>query len=189
MKLIILDRDGVINQDSDTFVKSPEEWIALPGSLAAMARLSQADWKVVLATNQSGLGRGLFNMETLNAIHAKLRRELAQVGGHLDAIFLCPHRPEDDCQCRKPQPGMYLDIARRYDIDLAGVPAVGDSLRDLQAAAAAGEIDPAVAATAAAPAPVKQQTVVKDEWSKTPRNAPCPCGSGKKFKQCHGATI
>ena len=138
MKLIVLDRDGVINQDSDAFVKSPDEWIALPGSLAAIARLSQAGYTVVVASNQSGLARGLFDMATLNAIHAKLHRELAQAGGAVDAIFLCPHGPDDGCACRKPLPGMYHDIARRYDIDLAGVPAVGDSLRDLQAAAAAG---------------------------------------------------
>ena len=138
MKLIILDRDGVINQDSAAFVKNPDEWIALPGSLQAIARLCQAGWTVVVASNQSGLGRGLFNMEALNAMHAKLLRELSQAGGNLDAIFICPHRPEDGCECRKPKPGMYLDIARRYDLDLTGVPAVGDSLRDLQAAAAAG---------------------------------------------------
>jgi len=138
VKLIVLDRDGVINQDSDAFVKHPDEWIALPGSLAAIARLSQADYTVVVASNQSGLARGLFDMATLNAIHAKLHRELAQAGGVIDAIFLCPHGPDDGCSCRKPLPGMYHDIAHRYDADLAGVPAVGDSLRDLQAAAAAG---------------------------------------------------
>ncbi|MBO1112609.1 D-glycero-beta-D-manno-heptose 1,7-bisphosphate 7-phosphatase [Bordetella petrii] len=138
MKLIVLDRDGVINQDSDAFVKNPDEWIALPGSLAAIARLSQAGYTVVVASNQSGVARGLFDMATLNAIHAKLHRELALAGGTIDAIFLCPHGPDDGCACRKPLPGMYHDIARRYDTDLTGVPAVGDSLRDLQAAAAAG---------------------------------------------------
>lgn len=138
MKLIILDRDGVINQDSDAFVKSPDEWIALPGSAAAIARLSQAGYTVAIATNQSGLARGLFDTATLNAIHAKLHDEVAQAGGVVDAIFLCPHGPHDGCTCRKPLPGMYQDIARRYDAELQGVPAVGDSLRDLQAAAAAG---------------------------------------------------
>ncbi|MVW70141.1 D-glycero-beta-D-manno-heptose 1,7-bisphosphate 7-phosphatase [Bordetella sp. 02P26C-1] len=138
MKLIILDRDGVINQDSDEFVKSPEEWIPLPGSMAAIARLSQAGYTVAIATNQSGLARGLFDTATLNNIHAKLHAEVAQAGGIVDAIFMCPHGPQDGCDCRKPLPGMYRDIARRYDIDLTGVPAVGDSLRDLQAAAAAG---------------------------------------------------
>ena len=139
MKLAILDRDGVINQDSDAFVKSPDEWIALPGSIEAIARLSQAGWRVVIASNQSGIARGLFSMDTLNAIHAKLRREVIQAGGVVEAIFICPHGPDDDCSCRKPKPGMFLDIARRYDLaDLTGVPAVGDSLRDLQAAAMAG---------------------------------------------------
>ncbi|CAM4212050.1 D-glycero-beta-D-manno-heptose 1,7-bisphosphate 7-phosphatase [Bordetella tumbae] len=138
MKLIILDRDGVINQDSDAFVKNPDEWIALPGSLAAIARLSQAGYTVTVATNQSGLARGLFDTPTLNAIHAKLYREVSQAGGLVDSIFLCPHGPQDGCSCRKPLPGMYHDIARRYDADLTGVPAVGDSLRDLQAASAAG---------------------------------------------------
>lgn len=139
MKLAILDRDGVINQDSPAFVKSPDEWIALPGSIDAIARLSQAGWRVVIASNQSGIARGLFSMDTLNAIHAKLRREVVHAGGMLEAIFICPHGPDDGCTCRKPRPGMFLDIARRYDLpDLNGVPAVGDSLRDLQAAAAAG---------------------------------------------------
>ncbi len=138
MKLAILDRDGVINHDSDAFVKSPDEWIALPGSLDAIARLSRAGWRVVIASNQSGIARGLFSMETLNAIHAKLRKELAQAGGSIDAIFTCPHGPDDDCSCRKPRAGMLLDIGRRYDIDLQSVPAVGDSLRDLLAASEAG---------------------------------------------------
>lgn len=138
MKLAILDRDGVINHDSPSFVKSPDEWIPLPGSLEAIARLSQAGWRVVVATNQSGLARGLFSMETLNAIHARMRTELTQLGGHIDAIFVCPHGPDEGCNCRKPKPGMYLDIGRRYDTPLQDVPVVGDSLRDLQAAAAAG---------------------------------------------------
>ncbi|MOA10773.1 D-glycero-beta-D-manno-heptose-1,7-bisphosphate 7-phosphatase [compost metagenome] len=138
MKLIILDRDGVINQDSDAFVKNPDEWIALPGSLQAIARLTQADWKVVVATNQSGLARGLFDMDTLTAIHTKMRRELAAAGGSIDAVFMCPHGPDDNCTCRKPRPGMFEQIGHRYDIGLAGVPAVGDSLRDLQASSAVG---------------------------------------------------
>ena len=138
MKLVILDRDGVINEDSDAFVKSPEEWIPIPGSLEAIARLSQAGWRIVVASNQSGLARGLFSMDALNAIHAKMRQELAQVGGHIDAIFICPHGPDDGCECRKPRCGMFHDIARRYDISLQGVPAVGDSLRDLQASSSAG---------------------------------------------------
>lgn len=138
MKLAILDRDGVINHDSDAFIKTPDEWVALPGSIEAIARLSRANWRVVVASNQSGIARGLFSMATLNAIHVKMRREIAAAGGSLDAIFVCPHGPDDGCACRKPRPGMFLDIARRYDIGLKNVPAVGDSLRDLQAAKAAG---------------------------------------------------
>ena len=138
MKLIILDRDGVINQDSDSFVKNPDEWIALPGSLHAIARLTQAGWRVVVATNQSGLARGLFDMDTLTAIHTKMRRELAAAGGSIDAVFMCPHGPDDNCSCRKPKPGMFEQIGHRYDVDLAGVPAVGDSLRDLQASSSVG---------------------------------------------------
>src|SRR5690606_29747092 len=111
---------------------------ALPGSLEAIARLNRAGWRVVVASNQSGLGRGLFDMETLNAMHAKLREALAELGGQIDAFFICPHLPDAGCDCRKPLPGMYLDIARRYDVPLAGVPAVGDSLRDLEAAASVG---------------------------------------------------
>jgi len=138
MKLAILDRDGVINRDSPDFVKSPDEWLALPGALAAIARLTQAGWRVVVATNQSGLARGLFDMTTLNAIHQKLRCELARAGGIIDAFFVCPHGPADACNCRKPLPGLFQQIARRYDTKLVGVPAVGDSLRDLQAAHALG---------------------------------------------------
>lgn len=138
MKLIILDRDGVINHDSPNYVKSPEEWIPLPGSLEAIARLNQNGWRVVVATNQSGLGRGLFTAHDLNAMHAKLRWELNRLGGHIDSFFICPHHPDDGCACRKPLPGLFTAIAERYDLPLQGVPAVGDSLRDLQAAAEAG---------------------------------------------------
>ncbi|MDV2115735.1 D-glycero-beta-D-manno-heptose 1,7-bisphosphate 7-phosphatase [Alcaligenes faecalis] len=138
MKLAIIDRDGVINHDSDAFIKSPQEWEAIPGSLEALARLTENGWKVVIATNQSGLARGLFSMTTLNAIHAKMRRELALLGGFIDAIFICPHGPDEGCTCRKPAPGMFRDIARRYEVNLQTVPSVGDSLRDLQAASEAG---------------------------------------------------
>lgn len=138
MKLVILDRDGVINEDSDAYIKTPGEWQALPGSLDAIARLSRAGWRVVVATNQSGLARGLFTMDTLNAIHSKMRRELAEAGGHIDAIFICSHGPDDGCRCRKPAAGLFEDIARRYEVGLANVPAVGDSLRDLQAAVSQG---------------------------------------------------
>lgn len=138
MKLVILDRDGVINYDSDQFIKNPEEWKPIPGSLEAIARMNQAGYRVVVATNQSGIGRGLFDMPTLNAIHDKLHKSLALVGGRIDAIFFCPHTNESQCDCRKPKSGLLREIATRYGISLAGVPAVGDSLRDLQAAARLG---------------------------------------------------
>ncbi len=134
-KLIILDRDGVINFDSDQFIKNPEEWKPIPGSLEAIARLCQADYRVVVATNQSGIGRGLFDMPTLNAIHDKMHKACAQVGGRIDAVFFCPHTSDSNCGCRKPKSGMLEEIATRYGVNLKGVPAVGDSLRDLEAAA------------------------------------------------------
>jgi D-glycero-D-manno-heptose 1,7-bisphosphate phosphatase len=138
IKLVILDRDGTINQDRDDYVKSPDEWVPLPGSLEAIARLNHAGWRVVVASNQSGLGRGLFDVATLNAMHAKFYKLLAAAGGRVDAVFYCPHGPEEACQCRKPQPGLFEQIRDRYGLDLKGVPTVGDSLRDLQAGAAAG---------------------------------------------------
>ena len=134
MKLIILDRDGVINFDSDQFIKSPEEWKPIPGSLEAIARLCQADYRVVVATNQSGIGRGLFDMPTLNAIHDKMHKACALVGGRIDAVFFCPHTNDSNCGCRKPKTGMLEEIANRYGVSLKGVPAVGDSLRDLEMA-------------------------------------------------------
>lgn len=138
MKLIILDRDGVINFDSDQFIKSPDEWRPIPGSLAAIARLCQADYRVVVATNQSGIGRGLFDMSTLNAIHDKMHKACALMGGRIDAVFFCPHTADDECTCRKPKSGMMEEIAARYNVSLEGVPAVGDSLRDLEATARLG---------------------------------------------------
>jgi D-glycero-D-manno-heptose 1,7-bisphosphate phosphatase len=138
MKLIILDRDGVINFDSDKFIKSPDEWKPIPGSLEAVARLNQNGYRVVVASNQSGVGRGLFDMATLNAIHAKMHKALAQFGGRIDAVFYCPHAADSQCDCRKPRTGLFRQIAERFHADLAGVPAIGDSLRDLQAAAEAG---------------------------------------------------
>ncbi len=138
MKFIILDRDGVINQDSDQFIKSPDEWIPIPGSLEAIARLNQSGWRVVLASNQSGVDRGLFGMDTLNAINAKMVEALAQLGGRLDAIFFCPHAANSTCDCRKPKPGLFKQIQSRFNVDLEGVPTVGDSLRDLQAGVAMG---------------------------------------------------
>lgn len=135
-KLIILDRDGVINHDSDQFIKNPEEWKPIDGSLEAIARLNQHGYRVVVATNQSGIGRGLFDMPTLNAIHDKMHKACALVGARIDAVFFCPHTSENNCTCRKPKSGMMEEIAARYNTSLTGVPAVGDSLRDLQAAAA-----------------------------------------------------
>ena len=138
MKLVILDRDGTINSDSDDFVKTPEEWLPLPGALDAIARLNHAGWHVVIASNQSGLGRGLFDVTSLNAIHAKMHKMLAAVGGRVDAVFYCPHSPEESCSCRKPLPGLFEQIGARLGVPLKGVPTAGDSLRDLQAGAAAG---------------------------------------------------
>lgn len=136
MKLVVLDRDGVINHESDQFIKSPEEWQPLPGSLEAIARLTQWGYRVVVATNQSGIGRGLFDMDTLNAIHDKMVKAVALAGGRIDAIFYCPHGADSSCECRKPRPGMLREIAQRYHTDMKGVPVIGDSLRDLQAAVA-----------------------------------------------------
>ncbi|HEY8084579.1 MAG TPA: D-glycero-beta-D-manno-heptose 1,7-bisphosphate 7-phosphatase [Methylophilaceae bacterium] len=138
MKLVILDRDGVINFDSDHFIKNPDEWKPIPGSLEAIAELNQAGFRIALATNQSGIGRGLFDMATLNAIHDKMHRALAQNGGRIDALFYCPHSAEENCDCRKPKPGMLLEIGRRFGIDLKGINSVGDSLRDLQAGVSLG---------------------------------------------------
>lgn len=138
LKLIILDRDGTINEDRDDYVKSPDEWVPIPGALEAIARLNHAGWHTVVATNQSGLTRGLFDTATMNAVHAKMNQALARQGGRIDAVFFCPHGPSEGCACRKPLPGLYKLIGERYGVDLADVPIVGDSLRDLQAGAAVG---------------------------------------------------
>ena len=138
MKLVILDRDGTINHDSDQYIKSVEEWRPLKGSIEAIARLTQAGYRIVVATNQSGIARGLFDTATLIAIHEHLQRAVAQAGGRIDAFFFCPHAADSDCECRKPKPGMLLEIARRFNVSLAAVYMVGDAPRDLQAAAAAG---------------------------------------------------
>lgn len=137
-KLVIVDRDGTLNIDSDDYVKSADEWSPYPNALHAIARLNHAGWHVVVVTNQSGLGRGLFDMATLNAMHEKMHRALAVVGAKVDAIFFCPHTPEDACQCRKPASGLFEQIRERYGRPLDGVPNVGDSLRDLQAGDALG---------------------------------------------------
>jgi len=138
MQLIILDRDGVINEDSDEYIKSPTEWNPIRGSLEAIARLHRAGWRVVIATNQSGIARKLFDLDTLARIHETMHRRVIETGGLIDAVFFCPHGPDDGCSCRKPLPGMFHDIATRLRINLQGVPAIGDSLRDIQAAQAAG---------------------------------------------------
>ena len=138
MKLIILDRDGVINEDSDAYIKSVDEYIPIPGSLEAIARLNRADYTVVVATNQSGIARGLFDEGTLQQMHDKLKRLLAEAGGAIEKIYYCPHSPDEACDCRKPMPGMFEQILRDYPVDPASVPAIGDSLRDLQAAQQVG---------------------------------------------------
>jgi len=134
MKLIILDRDGVINHDSDDYIKSPEEWVPIPGSLEAIARLNHAGYHVVVATNQSGIGRGYYNLETLNQIHQKMHKRLTEVGGVIEAVFFCPHTPDDHCSCRKPAIGMFQAIAERMRCDLRKVPFVGDTLTDVTTA-------------------------------------------------------
>ena len=140
VRLIILDRDGVINYDSEHFIKSPDEWRAVPGSLEAIARLNHAGYRVVVATNQSGIGRGLFDMAMLNAIHEKMHRALAHAGARVDAIFFCPHTADAKCECRKPRPGMLVEIGKRFNAELTGVPCIGDSLRDLVSAEAVGGV-------------------------------------------------
>lgn len=138
MKLVILDRDGVINRDSRAYIKSRAEWKPIPGSLEAIARLHQAGFVVVVATNQSGVGRGLFDHEALAAIMRKMHDAIQAEGGEIAAVFFCPHTPEDECTCRKPKSGLFEQIRRRFHVDLDGVPAVGDSMRDIEAATTAG---------------------------------------------------
>jgi len=138
MRLILLDRDGVINEDSDDYIKAPEEWHPIPGSLEAIAQLHHAGYRVLVLTNQSGLARGLFDPDTLARIHQRMYQALAAVGGAVSGVFFCPHGPGDDCRCRKPLPGLFEEVAQRLQVSLDGVPAVGDSLRDLRAAEAAG---------------------------------------------------
>ncbi len=138
MKLVILDRDGVINLDSDKYIKSPAEWQPIPGSIEAIARLHQGGFRIVVATNQSGIGRGLFDMATFNAMNDKMMEMVFRQGGRIDALFFCPHTDAENCTCRKPRTGMFEEIASRYHTDLKGVPCVGDALRDLKAAEAVG---------------------------------------------------
>lgn len=140
MKLVILDRDGVINEDSAAFIKSPAEWRPIAGSLEAIVRLKHAGFRVVVASNQSGLARGLLDYDSLFAIHDKMSRMLADLGAHLDGVFFCPHGPDDGCDCRKPAIGLFEDISRRFGGSMAGCPFIGDSRSDLDAAAAAGAL-------------------------------------------------
>jgi D-glycero-D-manno-heptose 1,7-bisphosphate phosphatase len=137
-KLLILGRDGILNEYRDDHVKAPAEWVPVAGALDAVARLNHAGWHVAVATNQAGIGRGMIDMASVNAIHAHMLRQLQDHGGRIDAVFFCPHVPEEHCECRKPLPGMLREIGRRYGVDLAHVPMASDTLRDLLAADAAG---------------------------------------------------
>lgn len=175
MTLVILDRDGVINEDSEHYIKSPSEWLPLPGSIEAIARLTAAGFTLVVATNQSGLGRGLFSEADLEAMHRKMHHLVAAAGGAIDGVFYCPHTPEDGCQCRKPAPGLLDAIARHYGIELTSVPMVGDSLRDLEAAAnrqctpllvRTGKGASTEAALEASPDPALAKTRVFDDLSR-----------------------
>lgn len=138
MKLIILDRDGVINHDSDAYIKSPDEWIPIPGSLEAIARLNREGYRLVVVSNQSGIARGLFDTDMLARIHAKMLDIVRSKGGQIEAFFFCPHGPDDGCRCRKPAAGLFEDVAERLNVNLHGVLAVGDSERDVIAARAVG---------------------------------------------------
>lgn len=139
-RIVILDRDGVINEDSDDFIKSPEEWHPIPGSLEAIELLTQKGFRIFVITNQSGVARGYFDEAVLNAIHQKMRDAVESRGGRIEAIFHCPHGPEDFCACRKPKPGLFERLRDEFDLDLKGVPAIGDSFRDLEAARAVGAL-------------------------------------------------
>lgn len=138
MKLIVLDRDGVINETRDDVIKEPQEFIPIEGSLEAIARLSQNDYRVIVITNQSGIAHGLLTVDDVSKVHAHLQQLVVSLGGRIDAILFCPHAPDDDCSCRKPKPGMLHDLMQRLNVELNGVPLVGDSLRDLQTAMVVG---------------------------------------------------
>jgi D-glycero-D-manno-heptose 1,7-bisphosphate phosphatase len=152
MKLVIVDRDGTLCAEHEGFLQSPDDWTPLPGALDALARLNQAGWSVVIAANYPGLGRGLFDMATLNAIHARMNRELAAAGARVEAVFFCPHAPDEACDCRKPQPGLLRQIGERFKLDLSQVHVVGNSLADVQAAVAAGCVPHLVLTGRGAPA-------------------------------------
>jgi D-glycero-D-manno-heptose 1,7-bisphosphate phosphatase len=157
-RLVILGRDGILNAYREDHVKAPDEWEPLPGALEAVARLNHAGWHTVVATNQAGIGRGMIDMASINAVHQRMMQLLHEVGGRLDAVFFCPHTPEDDCDCRKPKPGLMKQIAQRYGIELRTVPMVADTLRDLQAARAAG-CEPHLVRTGRAAALTDRQVV------------------------------
>ena len=157
-RLVILGRDGILNIYRVDHVKSPDEWEPIPNALEAVARLNHAGWHTVVATNQSGIGRGMIDMASINTVHQRMMQRLAEAGGRLDAVFFCPHTPEDDCDCRKPRPGLMKQIAQRYGIELRTVPMVADTLRDLQAAHAAG-CEPHLVRTGRAAALTDKQVV------------------------------
>ncbi len=140
MNYILLDRDGVINHDSDAFIKSPNEWQAIDGSLEAIALLNKHGYEVIVVTNQSGVARGLFDIDTLNAIHAKMYRLVHEIGGSIAAVYFCPHGADSVCDCRKPKAGMLKQFSKEFGVELSNIPVVGDSLRDLQAAQAVGAL-------------------------------------------------
>jgi len=152
MKLIILDRDGVINFDSMEYIKTPDEWIPIPGSLEAIARLTQAGYTIGVATNQSGIARGYYDLPTLNAIHDKMLTLVTAAGGHIAKIVYCPHMPDAGCRCRKPQPGMLLDLAAYFNCDLSNVPYLGDRETDIETGLAAGA-KPVLISTDSTPPP------------------------------------
>ncbi len=168
MRLVILDRDGVINFDRDAYIRSPEEWRPIPGSLEAIARLCREDYRVIVATNQSGVGRGLLDVSTLNRIHRRMLERVRKKGGDIDAVFFCPHTPADDCTCRKPRPGMLEDIAKRLKTSLAGVPVVGDAMRDLQAAQAVNALPVLVLTGKKAPVTTAERIISEPELAHTP---------------------
>jgi D-glycero-D-manno-heptose 1,7-bisphosphate phosphatase len=138
MHWVLLDRDGVINEDSQSYIKSPDEWIPIAGSLDAIAMLTANGYRIAVLTNQSGIARGLLTLSMLDEIHRKMRRMVEETGGRIDDIFFCPHGPEDGCSCRKPKAGLFQQFATKYGVSLDGIPTVGDSLRDIQAAQTVG---------------------------------------------------
>ncbi len=140
MKLIILDRDGVINKESELYIKAPDEWFPIPGSLNAIARLTAAGFNIVIATNQAGVGRKIFTLENLQQIHQTMIDAVAKAGGKIHQVYFCPHHPDDRCNCRKPKPGMFEQIAQDFNLDVTqlGVPFIGDSLRDIELGLATG---------------------------------------------------